>query len=53
MHYLVNYQELKVISLNLSSNVVGNSNNETNFSHKLLTNTHVSRLGKANGSSAD
>ena len=43
------------VTLNLLSNVVGNSNDETNFSHKLLlTNTQVSRLRKtfANGSSA-
>ena len=32
----------------ISSNVVGDSNNEINFSHKLLvTNTHVSRFCKA------
>ena len=36
------------VSLNLSSNVVGDSNNETNFPHKpLLTDTQVSRLHKA------
>ena len=30
------------VTLNLSSNVIGNSNDETNFSHKLLlTNTQV------------
>ena len=43
------------VSLNLSSNVIGNSNSEYNFLHKLLlTNTKVSRLRKgfANGSSA-
>ena len=32
----------------LSSNVVGNSNDENNFPHKLLlTNTQVSKLRKA------
>ena len=39
----------------ISSNVVGDSNDENNFQHKLLlTNTQVSRLRKAfaNGSSA-
>ena len=42
--------------MNLSSNVIGNSNDETNFSHKLLlTNTQVLRLLKAfaNNSSAN
>ena len=41
--------------LNFSSNVIGNSNDKTNFSHKLsLTDLHVSRLPEviANGSSA-
>ena len=34
--------------LRLSSNVVGNSNNETNFSHKLLlTNRQILSLRKA------
>ena len=33
------------VTLNLSSNMVGDSNNETNFYHKLLiTDTQVSRL---------
>ena len=43
-------------TLNLSSNVVGESNNETNFPHKLLsTDTQVWRLYKAfaNGLSAN
>ena len=43
------------VTLKLSSNVAGDSNDETNFPHKLLlTNTQVSRLCKAftNGSSA-
>ena len=41
------------VTLNFSSNVVGESNDETNFPHKLLlTNAQVSRLQKAfaNGS---
>ena len=43
------------VTLKLSSNVVGDSNDENNFCHKLLTNTQVSRLRKAfaNGSSAN
>ena len=44
------------VTLNLSSNLIGSSNDETNFPHKiLLTNTQVSRIGKAfaNGSSAN
>ena len=43
------------VTLRISSNVVGDSNDEHNFSHKLLlTNTQVSKLRKAfaNGSSA-
>ena len=47
--------ETKVI-LNLSSNVVGNSNDWYNFPHKLLlTDTQVSKLRKAfaNNSSAN
>ena len=42
--------------MNLSSNVVGDSNGETNISHKLLlTNTLVSKICKAftNGSSGN
>ena len=36
------------VSLSLSSNIVGDSNNENNFANKLLlTNTQVSRLCKA------
>ena len=36
------------VTLNLSSNLTDNSNDETNFLHKLLlTNTQVSRLRKA------
>ena len=36
------------LTLNLSSNLIGNSNDETNFSHKLLlTDTQVSRIRKA------
>ena len=35
------------VTLNQSSNVVGDSNNENNFPHKLLTSTQVSNLRKA------
>ena len=36
------------VTLNLSSNIVGDSNDENNFPHKLLlTNTQVSKLCKA------
>ena len=40
---------------NLSTNLFGSSNDETNFRHKLLTNTQVSKICKAfaNGSSAN
>ena len=44
------------VTLNLSSNVVGDSNDEANFQHKLLlTDTQVSNICKAfaNGSSAN
>ena len=44
------------VTLKLSSNVIGDSNDENNFPHKLsLTNTQVSRLCKAfaNNSSAN
>ena len=44
------------VTLNPSSNVVGDSNDETNFPHKLLsTNIQVSKIRKAfaNGSSAN
>ena len=43
------------VTLNLSSNVVGDSNGETNFPDRLLTYTQVSRLRKtfANNSSAN
>ena len=44
------------VTLKLSSNIVGDSNDENNFLHKLLlTNTQVSKLHKAfaNGSSAN
>ena len=35
------------VTLKLSSNVVGDSNDQNNFPHKLfLTNTHVSRIRK-------
>ena len=37
------------VILNLSSNLIGNSNDETNFPHKLLllANTQVSKICKA------
>ena len=44
------------VTLNLSSNLIGSSNDETNFPHKLLlTNIQVSKIRKAfaNGSSAN
>ena len=44
------------VTLNLLSNLIGISKDETNFPHKLLlTNTQVSNIGKAfaNGSSAN
>ena len=44
------------VTLKISSNIVGDSNNENNFPHKLLlTNTQVSKLCKdfANCSSAN
>ena len=44
------------VTLNLSSNSIGSSNDETNFPHKLLlTYTQVSKICKdfANGSSAN
>ena len=44
------------VTVNVSSNVIGNSYDENNFSHKLLsTNTQVSRFRKAftNNSSGD
>ena len=44
------------VSLNLSSNLIGNSNDETKFPHKLLlTDTQVSKIRRAfvNGSSAN
>ena len=44
------------VTLKISSNVVGDSNDENNFPHKLLlTNTQVPELRKAfaNGSSAN
>ena len=41
------------VTLNLSWNVIGNSNDETNFRHRLLlTNTKVSRLYKAFGNNS-
>ena len=43
------------VFLNLSSNLIGNSNDETNFPLKLLTDTQVSKIHKAfaNGLSAN
>ena len=44
------------VTLDLSSNIIGDSNDENNFPHKLLlTNAQISRLRKAfsNGSSAN
>ena len=44
------------VNLKFSSNIVGDSNDENNFPHKLLlTNTQISKLRKAfaNGSSAN
>ena len=44
------------VTLNLSSNLFGSSNDKTNFPHKLLlTNTQVSKIRKVftNGSSAN
>ena len=44
------------VALNLSSNLIANSNDETNFPHKLLlTNTQVSKIRKgfANSSSTN
>ena len=44
------------VTLNLSSNLIGTSNDKTNFPHKLLlTTTQVSKIGKAfaNSSSAN
>ena len=44
------------VTLKVSSNVVGDSNDENNFSHKLLlSNTQISRIRKAfaNNSSAN
>ena len=44
------------VTLNLSSNLIGNSNDETNFPYKsLLTETKLSKICKAfeNGSSAN
>ena len=44
------------VTVSLSSNLIGNSNDATNFTHKLLlTDTQVSKIRKtfANGSSAN
>ena len=43
------------VTFETSSNAIGDSNDENNFPHKLLTNTQVSKLQKAfaNNSSAN
>ena len=42
------------VTLKVSSNIVGDSNDENNFPHKLLfTNTHVLRLREVNNSSVN
>ena len=43
------------LTLNFSSNLIGSCNDETNFPHKLLIDTQVSKICKAfaNGSSAN
>ena len=42
------------VILRLSSNMIGNSDDQTNFSHKLLlTNRQVAKLRKANHTSTD
>ena len=42
------------LTLNLSSNFIGSFNDETNCPHKLvLTNRQLSKIRKANGSSAN
>ena len=51
-----NTSNVKLSNSQLSSNLIENSNNETNFPHKLLlTNTQVSKTREAfaNGSSAN
>ena len=41
------------VTLKLSSNIVGDSNDENNFQHKLLlTNTQVSRIDKSFGNNS-
>ena len=53
---LNNLKSAAEVTLKLSSNVIGDSNDENNFLHDLLlTNTQVSKLGKAfaNNSSAN
>ena len=56
IHCLIWTKNGTEVTLNLSSNVAGNSSDKTNFLHKLsLTNTQVLRFGKAfaNNSSAN
>ena len=53
---LSNSKNKTEVTINLPSNVIGNSNDETNFPHKLLlTDTQVSKIRQAfaNGSSAN
>ena len=40
------------VTFETSSNVIGDSNDENNFPHKLLTNTQVSKLQKAFGNNS-
>ena len=40
------------VTLETSSNAIGDSNDENNFPHKLLTNTQVSKLQKAFGNNS-
>ena len=40
------------VTFETSSNAVGDSNDENNFPHKLLTNTQVSKLQKAFGNNS-
>ena len=40
------------VTFETSSNAIGDSNDENNFPHKLLTNTQVSKLQKAFGNNS-
>ena len=45
IHWRLSIKNSTEVALNLSSNVIGDSNDEINFPHKLLlTNRNVSRL---------